>query len=125
MAHGLVLWRDAMTHEGERISIINIDQAAATRPDLHRRMNTHIQTEMNKSEGRRRIIVGDLNVETLRTGYSISTKSHFEKLDNRFQKLIQRTGGSLIQSEAHAQKDLMGGTSLHDVKSAAFDHVIT
>jgi len=25
MAHGLVLWFDAMTHEGERISIININ----------------------------------------------------------------------------------------------------
>ena len=29
MAHGRVLWLDAMTHEGERISIINIHQATA------------------------------------------------------------------------------------------------
>ena len=34
MAHGRVLWLDAMTHEGERISIINIHQATARRPDL-------------------------------------------------------------------------------------------
>jgi len=38
-------------------------------------------TEMNKSEGRRRIMGGDLNAATSRTGYSISTKSHFEKVD--------------------------------------------
>jgi len=80
MAHGLVLWLDAMTHEGERISIINIHQATARRPDLQRRVNhTHIQAEMNTSEGRRRIMGGDLNAATSRTGYSISTKSHFEK----------------------------------------------
>ena len=51
MAHGRVLWLDAMKHEGERISIINIHQATARRPDLQRRMNTHIQAEMNKSKG--------------------------------------------------------------------------
>jgi len=65
MAHGSVLWLDAMTHEGERI---------------------HIQAEMNRSEGRRRIMGGDLNAATSRTGYSISTKSHFEKVDNQFQE---------------------------------------
>jgi len=52
MAHGRVLWLDVMTHEGERISIINIHQATARHPDLQRRVNTHIQAEMNKSEGR-------------------------------------------------------------------------
>ena len=78
MVHGRVLWLDAITHEGERISIINIHQATARRPDLQRRVNTQIQAEMNKSEGRRRIMGGDLNAATSRTGYSISTKSHFE-----------------------------------------------
>jgi len=92
MAHGHVLWLDAMTHERERISIINIHQATARRLDLQRRVNTHIQAEMNKSEGRRRIMGGDLNAATLRTGYSISTKSHFEKVDHPFQEFIQRTG---------------------------------
>jgi len=58
MAHGRVLWLDAMTNEGERISIINIHQAAARWRDLQRRVNTHIQAEMNKSEGRRRIMGG-------------------------------------------------------------------
>ena len=104
MAHGRVLWLDAMTHEGERI---------------------HIQAEMNKSEGRQRIMARDLNAATSRTGYSISTKSHFEKVDNQFQDFIQRTGGSLIQSEAHTCKDLMGGASLDDIKSAILDHIIT
>jgi L-rhamnose isomerase len=47
MAHGLVLWLDAMTHEGEHVSIINIHQATARRPDLQKRVNTHIQAEMN------------------------------------------------------------------------------
>ena len=42
MAHRCVLWLDAMTHEGERISIINIHQATARRPDLPRRANAHI-----------------------------------------------------------------------------------
>jgi len=93
MAHGRVLCLDVMTHEGERISIINIHQATARRPDLQRRVNTHIQAEMNKSQGRRRIMEGDLNAATSRTGYSISTKSHFEKEDNQFQECIQRTGG--------------------------------
>ena len=41
---------------------------------------------MNKSEGRRRIIGGDLNAATSRTEYSISTKSHFQKVDNQFQE---------------------------------------
>ena len=68
---------------------------------------------------------GDLNAATSRTGYSISTKSHFEKVDNQFQEFIQRTGGSLIQSEAHTRKDLMGGESLEDVQSATLDHIIT
>ena len=98
MAHGRVLWLDAMTHEGERISIINIHQATARRPDLQKRVNTHIQAEKNKSEGRRRITGGDLNAATSRTRYSISTKPHFEKVDNQFQEFIQRTGGSLFQS---------------------------
>ena len=80
---------------------------------------------MNKSEGRRRIMGGDLNAATSRTGYSISTKSHFEKVDNQFQEFIQRTGGSLIQSEAHTRKELMGGASLDDIKSATLDHIIT
>jgi len=114
-----------MTHEGERISIINIYQATARRPDLQRRVTTHIQAEMIISEGRRRIIEGDLNAATSRTGYSISTKSHLEKVDNQFQEFIQRTGGSLIQSEAHTRKDLMGGASLDDIKSATLDHIIT
>ena len=118
MAHGRVLWLNVMTHEVKRISIINIHQATAKRPDCQRRVNIHIQAEMSKSEGRRRIMGGDLNAATSRTGYSISTKSHFEKVDNQFQELIRRTGGSLIQSEAHTRKDLMGGASLDDIKSA-------
>ena len=68
---------------------------------------------------------GDLNAAMSRTGYSISTKSHFEKVDNQFQKFIQRTGGSLIQSEAHTRKDLMGGATLDDIKSATLHHIIT
>ena len=67
---------------------------------------------------------GDLNAATSRTGYSISTKCHFEKIDDQFQEFIQRTGGSLIQSEAHTRKDLMGGASLDDIKSATLDHII-
>jgi len=89
MAHGRVLWLDVMTHEGKRISIINIHQATARRPDLQRRVNTHIQAEMNRSERWRRIMGGDLNAATSRTGYSISTKSHFEKVDSQFQEFIQ------------------------------------
>jgi len=58
-----------------------------------------------------------LNAATSRTGYSISTKSHFEKVDNQFQEFIERTGRSLIQSVAHTRKDLMGGASL-EVKIA-------
>ena len=46
----------------------------------------------------------DLNAATSRKGYSISTKSHFEKVDYQVQEFIQRTGGSLIQSEAHTQR---------------------
>jgi len=80
---------------------------------------------MNKSEGRRRILGGDLNAATSRTGYSISTKSHFVKVDYQFQEFIQRTGGSPIQSEAHTRKDLMGGASFDDIKSATLDHIIT
>jgi len=118
MAHGRVLWLNAMTHEGERISIIDIHQATARRLDLQRRMNTNIQAEMKKSEGRRRIMGGDLNATTSHTGYFISTKSHFEKVDNQFQEFIHRPGGSLIQSETHTRKDLMGGASLDDIKSA-------
>jgi len=34
MAHGRVLWLDAMTHKGECICIINIHQATARRLDL-------------------------------------------------------------------------------------------
>jgi len=48
-----------------------------------------------------------------------------KKVDNQLQEFIQRTGGSLIQSEAHARKDLMGGASLDDIKSATLDHIIT
>jgi len=81
MAYGRVVWLDAMTHKGERISIINIHQATARQPDLQRCVNTHIHAEMKKSEGRRRIMRGDLNAATSRTGYSISTKPHFEKVD--------------------------------------------
>jgi len=103
MAHGRVLWLDAMTHEGERTSIIDIIQATARQPDLQRRVNTHMPC----------------------IGYSISTKSHFEKVDNQFQEFIQRTGGSLLQSEAHTRKDLMGGASLDDIKRATLDHIIT
>jgi len=125
MAHGRVLWLDSMTHEGEYISIINIHQATARRPDLQRCVNTHIQAEMNKSEGRRRIMGGGLNAATSRTGYSIWTKSQFEQGDNQFQKIIQKTGGSLIQYEAHTRNDLIGGASLDDIKSATLDHIIT
>jgi len=125
IAHGRVLWLDAMTHEEERTSIINIHQATTRRPDLQRHENTHIQAEMDKSEGWRRIMGGDLNAATSRTGYFISTKSHFEKVDNQFQEFIQRKGGSLIQSEAHTCKYLMCGASLDDIKSATLDHIIT
>jgi len=124
MAHGRIFWLDA-THEGERTSIIDIHQATARRPDLQRRVHTHIQAEIKKSGVRRRIMAGDLNVATSRTGYSISTKSPFEKVDNQFQEFIQRTGGSLVQSESRTRKDLMGGASLDDIKSATLDHIIT
>ena len=89
MAHGRVVWLDAMTHEGERISIINIHQATARRPDLPRCVNTHTQAKPIKSERRRRIMGGDLNAARSRIGYSISTKSHFEKVDNQFQELFK------------------------------------
>jgi len=46
-------------------------------------------------------------------------------LRDQIQKFIQRTGGLLIQSEAHTRKDLTGGASLNDIKSAALDHIIT
>ena len=68
---------------------------------------------------------GDLNATTLRTGYSISTNSRFEKVDYQLKEFIQRTGGSLIQSEAHTHKDLMGCASLDDIQSATLDHIIT
>jgi len=68
---------------------------------------------------------GDLNAAMSRTGYSISTKSNFEKVDNQFQEFIQRTGSSLIQSEARTRKDLMGGVSLDDIKSATLHHIMT
>jgi len=125
MAYRRVFWLDVMTHEGERISFINIHQATARRLDLQRRVNTHIQAEMKKSEGRRRIVGKDMNAATSRTGYSISTKSHFEKVGNQFQPFIQRTGVSQIQSEAHTRKDLTGGASLDDIKSGTLDHIIT
>ena len=125
MAHGRVLWLHAMMHEKKHIGINNFHQATARRPDFQRRVNTHIQAEVHESEGQRRIMGGDLNAATSRTGYSISTKSHFEKLDNQFQECIQRTGRSLILSEAHTRKDLMGGVSLDDIKSATLDHIIT
>jgi len=67
---------------------------------------------------------GNLNAATSRTGYSSSTKSHFERVDNQFQEFIQRTGGSLIQSKARTRKDLMDGASLDDIKSATLDHII-
>jgi len=126
LEHGF-LWLDSMTplHEGKRISIINIHQATVRWPDLQRRMNTHIQAEMKKSEGWRNIMGGDLNAATSRTEHSISTKSHFEKADNQCKKLIQRTGGSPIQPEAHARTELMGGASLDGIKSATLDHIIT
>ena len=92
MDHGRVLQLDAVTHEGEHISIMNFHQVTAGRPDLQRRVNTHIQAEMNNSDGRRRIMGGELNAATSRTGYSIWTKPHFEKVDNQFQEFIQRTG---------------------------------
>ena len=90
MAHALVLWLDTITYEGERISIIKIHQATARRLDLQRRgVNTQIQAEMKKLEERWRIMRGDLNAATSRTGYSISTKSHFEKIDNQFKNLFK------------------------------------
>ena len=125
MAHGRVLWLDAMTHDEEHISIIYIHQATARRPYLQRRANSHIQAGMQKSEGRRRIMGCDLNSATSRTGYSISTESYFEKVHIQFQKNIQRSGGSLIQSQAYTRKDLMGGASLDDITSATLDHIIT
>ena len=64
---------------------------------------------------------GDLNAALSRIGYSISTKSYFEKVDNQFQESMQ----SLIQSEAHTRKDLMGGASLDDIKSATIEATIT
>jgi len=68
---------------------------------------------------------GDLNAATSRTGYSNSIRSHFEKVDTQFKEFIQGTGGSLIQSETHTRKDLMGGASLDDIQSATLDHIIT
>jgi len=48
-----------------------------------------------------------------------------ENVDNQFQEFVQRTGSSLILSEAHTRKDLTGGASLDDIKSATLDHIIT
>jgi len=90
MAYVLILWLSSFTHEGARISIVNIHQATTRRPDLQRRVNTHIQAQMKKSEGRRRIMGGDLNAATSRTAYFISTKSHFEKVDNQFQQFMKQ-----------------------------------
>ena len=65
---------------------------------------------------------GDLDAATSGKGYSISTKSHFEKVDNKFQEFIQRTGGSLIQSEAHTRKDLM---VVHHLMISKVQHLTT
>ena len=64
-----VLWLDLMTHEGEHVRIFDIHQATAGRPDFEGRVNTHILAEMQKSEGRRRIVEEDFNAATSRTGY--------------------------------------------------------
>jgi len=66
MAHGLVLWLNSMTHEGERISIINIHQATARRgrrldPPCSKCERTHVRkassgvtvTEQGGSDGKR------------------------------------------------------------------------
>jgi len=66
---------------------------------------------MQKLEGRQRIRGGDLNATTLRKGYSISTKSHFEEVHNQFEEFMKRTYGSLFQTEAQTRKDLLGDTS--------------
>jgi len=55
MAHGRVLWLDAMTHDGELISMINTHQATARQPDLQRRVNSqHSQslTSVRIKDGR-------------------------------------------------------------------------
>jgi len=72
IAHARVLW----LHEGERSSIINIHQATGEQSHLQRRLNTHIQVEMQKSEGLWSIMGGELNVATSHTGYFVSKKSH-------------------------------------------------
>jgi len=105
--------------------MINIHRATARWPDLQRRVNTHIQAEMKKVKRAAENHGRGLECGNVATGYSMSTKSHFEKVDNQFQEFIQRTGGSLIRSEAHARKDLMGCASLDDIKSGTLDHIIT
>jgi len=64
--HGRVLWLDVMTHEGGCISIIDIHRTTARQLDLQRHVNTDIQAEMKKSEGRWKIMRGDLNAATSR-----------------------------------------------------------
>ena len=65
------------------------------------------------------------HVQDILSRQSLILRSHFEKVDNQFEEFIQRTGGSLIPSEAYTRKDLMGGASLDEIKSAILDHIIT
>jgi len=67
----------------------------------------------------RRIMGGDFNAAHSRYGYAQSTSALYDKVDKFFQDFVHSTHGTLIESEAHACRDLLRGSS------ALLDHIIT
>jgi len=89
ITYGRVLWLDVMTHEGERISTINIHQATGGRPDLQRRVNTHSMQKCKSRKGGGESWGKDLNAAMSRTGYPISTNLMLEKQIISFKSLLK------------------------------------
>ena len=88
----------------------SLHQATARWPDLQRRVNTHIQAEMISQKGGEESWEGTWmrqNAATSRTGYSISTKSRFEKVDNQFSRIYSNLKNRRITdsiSSTHTQR---------------------
>jgi len=67
----------------------------------------------------RQIMGGDFNTAFSRYGYAESTNALYDKVDKFFQDFVHSTHGTLIESEAHARRDLLMGSS------ASLEHIIT
>ena len=121
MSRGRVGWVEAVTLQGQAVTVVNIHQATSRHADLQQKVWTTLQARIGQRMGGMCILGGDMNAgpDGHRVGYAPSTTPLMQRVDEQLRTFVQMTGGTLVSTDAPSRVEVATG------RLAKLDHVIT